>query len=54
MNLCQQYRNLKQKQRKHSPTKLKQMQVKLNLFDKQVKHDNVQQNNDKMTVYFGH
>lgn len=35
MELCQHYREFKEKQKKDSPTKLKQMQVKLNLFDKQ-------------------
>ena len=38
MDLCQNYRTIKQKQKKYSPTKLKQMQVKLNLVDKQVEH----------------
>lgn len=53
--MCSQYRNNKQREKKHSPTKLKQMQVKLNLFDKQIIHGASQsKTKQKMTVYFGH
>ena len=34
MDLCNNYRKLKQKQKMYSPTKLKQMEVKLNLVEK--------------------
>ena len=34
MDLCQSYRALKQKQKAYSPTKLKQMEVKLNFVEK--------------------
>jgi hypothetical protein len=34
MDLCQNYRKVKQKQKAYSPTKLKQMQVKLNFEEK--------------------
>jgi hypothetical protein len=33
MELCQNYRNYNQRQKKFSPTKLKQMEAKLKLFD---------------------
>ena len=35
MDLCNSYRNLKRKQKAYSPTKLKQMQAKLNLVEKE-------------------
>ena len=57
MNMCQVYRGLKEKQRRYSPTKIKQMRVKLNLVDKEEKEDggNKEENKKKkMTVYFGH
>ena len=55
--MCQVYRGLKEKQRRYSPTKIKQMRVKLNLVDKEEKEDggNKEENKKKkMTVYFGH
>lgn len=53
MELCHTHRTYQQRQKKFSPTKLKQMQVKLNLFDKQVQPDRPAEK-QKMTVYFGH
>lgn len=54
MNLCQTYRSLKQRQRRYSPTKFKQMQVKLNLVNKQIEPEDAKDGKKKMTVYFGH
>ena len=57
MNMCQVYRDLRQKQRRYSPTKVKQMRVKLNLVDKESKKegkDTEDGRKKKMTVYFGH
>ena len=34
MDLCHSYRNIKRKQKVYSPTKLKQMQAKINLEEK--------------------
>ena len=54
MNLCQQYREHQGRLRKFSPTKLKQMQVKLSLFDREGEHKQEVKTKEKMTVYFGH
>lgn len=55
MELCQHYRAYTQKQRRFSPTKLKQMEAKLKLFDIDDSKKNKQpQPAQKMTVYFGH
>lgn len=54
MDVCQNYRNLKQKQKMYSPTKLKQMQVKLNLVERTPKEGDKLDPKKKMTVYFGH
>lgn len=55
MELCQHYRTYTQKQRRFSPTKLKQMEAKLKLFDIDDSKKNKQpQPAEKMTVYFGH
>lgn len=55
MELCQHYRAHAQRQRRFSPTKLKQMQAKLKLFDiDDSKRSRPQQPAQKMTVYFGH
>ena len=57
MQICNSYHDLKEKQKKNSPTKLKQMQIKLNLFNKQQdkdKNEIGEKNKKKMMVYFGH
>ena len=52
MEICNSYHGMKEKQKKNSPTKLKQMQIKLNIFDRQ--QDNDSSKSKKMIVYFGH
>ena len=54
MDMCQQYRMLKQKQKAYSPTKLKQMEVKLNFVEKPDEANGEDDPKKKMTVYFGH
>ena len=56
MDLCHSYRSLKDKQRRYSPTKLKQMQVKLSMVNLQEEEKTNKEENPKkkMTVYFGH
>lgn len=55
MELCHHYRSCYQKQKKFSPTKLKQMEAKLKLFDiNNDKKSKTGDNNQRMTVYFGH
>ena len=55
MELCHHYRHFTQKQRRFSPTKLKQMEAKLKLFDiDDSKRNRPADSNQKMTVYFGH
>ena len=52
MEICNSYHGMKEKQKKNSPTKLKQMQIKLNIFDRQQHNDSSK--SKKMIVYFGH
>jgi|LakMenEpi03Aug12_release.lakeMendotaPanAssembly.Ray.scaffolds.fasta_scaffold1351304_1 hypothetical protein len=55
MEICQQYRAQRQRQSKFSPTKLKQMEAKLKLFDIDDDKRNKRSNgSDRMSVYFGH
>lgn len=55
MDMCQNYREMKLKQRRYSPTKFRQMKRRLNMVD--TKGEVEKGNSDvkkKMTVYFGH
>ena len=53
MGLCEEYRELKEKERKFSPSKLKQLEVKYNIVEKEVRNENAREKG-KMTVYLGH
>lgn len=53
MGLCEEYRELKEKERKFSPSKLKQLEVKYNIVDKEVRNEHSREKG-RMTVYLGH
>ncbi len=54
MESCEEYRNFKEKEKKFSPSKLKQLEVKYNIVDKELKNETTNKEKKKMTVYFGH
>lgn len=54
IDCCDEYRSCKEKEKKFSPSKLKQLELKYNIVEKEMEHESSTKDKKKMTVYFGH